>query len=252
MLLGNDAAAEKDARIWLANIEDRSNDDDHFIATRFLAELLITTGRTRDAMEILDHYLDRTTGWIHDTSDVNETFYVQQYKYLLGGMPDIAYTRLRDAWIQSENQRAGSEPPTLWVFGYAAGVRSRSQALEAMRELKGYGMPDPLTRIPRDDYYIGKMLIAAGKPDEAIPHLERASRACHAVKSPWATTMATTLLARTLDDANERDRACEMYRRLIRRWGGPNTHFVDGIAAKRRFETLRCPADLVQFLDTPR
>jgi eukaryotic-like serine/threonine-protein kinase len=147
----------------------------------------------------------------------------------------------RDAWI--ELARAGAPPPRpgdLWIRAYAAPTETTDEANVAVAALASF-LPAPVARdlTPTDASY-GKVLLLAGRADDALPHLRAAAASCLAFDDPFAHTRAYADLGRALESRGDKSGACDAYASVLARWGHATPHSVTAIAAAARSHALGC------------
>ena len=90
--------------------------------------------------------------------------------------------------------------------------------------------------------YLGAMLLAAGKPRRALPHLERATRACYLGMFPIVSTRAWLDLARAREATDDDEGACGAYRVVLERWGKATPTSRSATEARAGSARLRCLA----------
>jgi serine/threonine-protein kinase len=103
--------------------------------------------------------------------------------------------------------------------------------------------PDPRGGIELDAerVSVGRAYLLAGRVDEAVSWLERATRACNLVRFPVAATRARLWLGEAREAKGDRAGACADYAAVVRRWGGAKPRSVTAEEASRRAAALGCP-----------
>jgi hypothetical protein len=85
-------------------------------------------------------------------------------------------------------------------------------------------------------------LLLAGRTDEAIDPLRRASKMCAALDYPFVQGRAKLLLGQALEEKGDTEGACLMYGDVIRWWGNATPRSASGEKAKERAKKLGCEA----------
>jgi hypothetical protein len=85
-----------------------------------------------------------------------------------------------------------------------------------------------------------RVLALSGRTDEARPVFEMATRTCHVIDEPFASTYAHLWLGELLEAKGENDAACKAYAVVIARWGKAKKSVTAEKAAKAA-KRLRCP-----------
>jgi tetratricopeptide (TPR) repeat protein len=239
---GDANGADSLSREWVDAAIPSAEDDDHFTSVNGRGRFLIEVGRAEDARALVNEYLRRREGLVHDVFDVETLFFAEQLKYLAGGLTRDQYELSRERWVAAENQRLGNEPPITWSWAYAASVTNPSQARQALELLPRYGgVPDAITRKLADDAWIGTTYLFAGEVETAVEYLGRATRSCKAVKHPFALMLAHYQLGRAMELLGDTSKACSRYRAITERWGAEGGRFEVGRAAAKRIQALECP-----------
>jgi serine/threonine protein kinase/tetratricopeptide (TPR) repeat protein len=148
----------------------------------------------------------------------------------------------RDAWVRAA--RADAPAPRAgdaWLTAYAQPAETPDEARTALGALAWF-RPPPLPRdlAPVDALY-GKVLLLAGRIDDALPRLRAATAACLAFDEPFAQTRAFSDLGRALEATGDKAGACDAYATVLARWGHASPHSVTAAAAAARSRSLACP-----------
>jgi tetratricopeptide (TPR) repeat protein len=160
--------------------------------------------------------------------------------YREGAMPRAEFAAARDRWIAGEKAR-GTVRRYPWVDGYAIPARTDADALEAVQVLPGYALPDRLDLAPEWEGPIGRVLLRAGRLDEATAHLSRAAHSCAIFEAPFEQMAATLDLGAAYEAADNPSAACDAYRSVLGRWGRAPLSLTAG-KARVRAAALGCAA----------
>jgi tetratricopeptide (TPR) repeat protein len=148
----------------------------------------------------------------------------------------------RHAWIE-ERRSEGSQPSLIWTYAWAATAFTRDEAVRALEELPKY-LPLSMLNVTRmralnPDADIGRTYFLAGKIDEAIPYLRRASASCTVWQDPFGVLRSSLLLGRALEQRDKQG-ACDAYRKVLERWGNAKPRSVTADEARARSRELGC------------
>jgi serine/threonine-protein kinase len=91
------------------------------------------------------------------------------------------------------------------------------------------------------EFAVGRAYFLAGRIDESIPHLARASAACNALAKPFEHVQANLLLGQALESTRDVPGACKAYRAVLSRWGNAKPRSRTADAARARVNALSCP-----------
>jgi serine/threonine-protein kinase len=151
----------------------------------------------------------------------------------------------RQAWMAA---RRGAHRGLLWVYAYAAAVKTPDEARAALAVLPRYAPltslrpteDAPVADVGVPDAEIGRVYLLAGRTDEALPYLRRAAANCNVFNSPFAVTRAALHLGQALEQKGDRPGACEGYGRVLDRWGQNGQSSVTVAAAREGAVRLGC------------
>jgi serine/threonine-protein kinase len=142
----------------------------------------------------------------------------------------------RDYW--STRMPAGSRDH-LWVDLYARAAGDREGGELAVHRLGKAPIP-PFHPLEPLDARVGVALALAGQGDRAMPHLERASRACDVLIHPFEHVRAELMLGQVREQKGDRAGACSAYAGVIERWGRAIPASVTARTAQARATALGC------------
>jgi serine/threonine protein kinase len=159
-----------------------------------------------------------------------------------GGLMDAATLRARrEAWIAAFPAPRGGKGG-LVAQAYAGwDVPTREEANEAFSLMAKLGLSEPDARDASrsgSGGEIGALLLGAGRPAEAIPWLEGASRNCE-IDPPIRPRL---MLARAYEESHDRPQACAVYARVLAAWPDPRPRSLSVEAARAGWKRLGCQA----------
>jgi hypothetical protein len=87
---------------------------------------------------------------------------------------------------------------------------------------------------------LGRALVLAGRPREALPHLERAVADCRAHYGPFLDTAFHLHLGMAREGLGDKDGACSVYKVVLDRWGEAKPRSVTAEKARAQAKALGC------------
>jgi len=180
-----------------------------------------------------------------------------------GSSPDVGFTkRLSVWWVMriagepldprrrewvAEQLRLSPRSPLTWALAWALPVTNKEEANEALRALaadEGLALPrggeSMAGLIVELDGAAGHVLLLAGKPKEALPHLERTTNDCFILASPLEHVHAPLDLGAAREQTLDVAGACEAYGKIVARWGHATPRSVTAEAAREAMTRLGC------------
>jgi serine/threonine-protein kinase len=250
-LLGGDfAAAERTAVEIDAAAEPSRRESDHGAAARRLAEIYLETGRPADAGRVAEAYLGRRDAWDPDVRPEDYAMAADAFPQLCaaafkaGKMTRAELGDRRAEWMRRWTARAARYyRPHLWMHGFAETVETEADAREALSALDAQGGAATIPVFaPRalSEEAIGRTYLLAGRADEALPWLDRATRSCAVLEQPMAHTRAHLWLGMAREARHDKDGACAAYRVVAARWGKARPRSVTADKAADRARALGC------------
>lgn len=202
-------------------------------------------GAAREARELLN----RQAAWSAYLKPMNDvTPLMLRVERTAGKRSDAELQAARAEWAAKWNERLPPKSEAglrmqVWFSGFAAPASTRADAEAALQALPDYGgLPISITASadPRFDEAVGRVMLLAGRTDEAIEPLRRASKTCAALDFPFVQARARLLLAQALEEKGEKEGACQLYLDVIRWWGNSRPRSVTGEKAKEQAKKLGC------------
>ncbi len=159
------------------------------------------------------------------------------------GRPSFAMADLdarRATWVEAQ-RRSLAYAGHIWTYAYAATAETEDEAKAALALLPSFGSLSSFVYyagIP--DAEIGHAYLLAGSLDLALARLTRAAASCGAFRHPFVHTRALLELGLTHERRGSVALACEVYRRVQKRWRGAKPRSTSAETAVARMKALRC------------
>lgn len=246
---GDFAAASKLAQELRAYVLTRSDVSEHAAATFLSAEVENESGHPERAAEIAKAFLDRREAWqfgpvVHDYALADDlTPAILTFVHHTKGFSEADYSSSLDAWRTRWNTGLrGDYRPYLWVYGHAAAVATKEDAILAVKALPDYSPIPPFLpngALPRAP--VGRTLWLAGQEEEGVAYLTQASRECDIAIRPVMWIRSHAWLAEALEKKGDVAGACKELDVVLAHWGSARPRSITGEAAHARSRALGCP-----------
>jgi tetratricopeptide (TPR) repeat protein len=226
MLGGDLGTAEKLARTAYDALRGDPSAPDHGRAARTLVAILDEMGRPGDASSIAGEYLGGRDAWepsprLDDWALADEpTPRMLATRLHAGDLSLVAFERERGKTLQRYESRVVPQVRNfIWIYGYAAPTETAAEAKVAIDRLPAYLPLPPYTPLALAAADVGRAFFLAGRVDEAIPLLERATANCFPLDHPIEQTRAYYVLGQAREAEGDRTGACAAYAVVRDRWG---------------------------------
>jgi eukaryotic-like serine/threonine-protein kinase len=247
ILAGAFGAAEKRFRDLSRAAAASGDSYDHAVPAWALSVLYRETGDMTRLAAVAGEFMRRKDAWASDIGGGELPIATDVEPEMLGALRRAGklsasdFVARRDAWTARWAQQV---PPAylgyVWIYGYAATAETREDAEAAIAMLPKYA-PLPWYRPAMlADAIIGRAYLLAGRTDEALPLLERATRACNVFDDPFRTVAAYAWLGGARERAGDQAGACRAYGEVVRRWGAAKPSSVTARDARARRAALHC------------
>jgi eukaryotic-like serine/threonine-protein kinase len=200
-------------------------------------------GRPKDAAKIAETFIAKKDVWIGSSFSMNTEVPMLRVMQHGGVITQDELTKRRDDWYAraraSESGRSGT---FLWALAYADKIETAAEGKEAIEALPKDATGGSGLKIDKETFIraeLGNAFLLAGKPDEALPHLEAASNACNWLHWPVQHTHAILHLGQAHEALGQTESACEAYQRVVARWGTAQKSSARDIA-KTHLKALSC------------
>ncbi len=234
---GRFAAARASLDAWITNSASAQSDRQLATQARMGADLYIENKDRAGAEQAARAYLSRKSA-IRHPDHFDRRIVGLSLLYRSDALTAAAFRQERDAWVASE--RGTIAPLMIWHYGFADPIRTADDAREAITS-PAIAAGIPLSHGYRVDFdtAAGHAYLLAGRPRDALPFLEKATRSCHALFLPFDHTRAYLYLGKAHEALGEVAAACSAYSTVLSRWGAmPNA--VTTLAAHDSFSHLHC------------
>ncbi|HUS26904.1 MAG TPA: protein kinase [Kofleriaceae bacterium] len=142
----------------------------------------------------------------------------------------------RDAWVHElDASIGGNYHRMIWAHGYADTVATADEAAGALAALPRYE-PLPATYwFPFVYGRIGRTFVLGGRPADAMPYLERATKRC--MERDPRDFLYLGLAHQALGQSAE---ACSAFGEVVTRWGNAKPRSVTAEKARQQMAALAC------------
>jgi Flp pilus assembly protein TadD len=214
-------------------------------------EVAIETGDTARTQRIASDFVARSGGWPIEATlghGVDLSLQVARLALPIGEPPPPSFEQRRRAWID-ERFFTGAWKGDVWNYAFAATAFTPDEARGALDALRDMGPPSPAvsfggwgfsSRFGSPEADMGRVDLLAGRVDEAIEHLKRATAECSLFDSTIDHVHAALDLGRALERKGDTAGACDAYRGVLALWGHAKPHSVSADTARARTTALRC------------
>ena len=222
-----------------------ANDPNAHIHARYAGlriAIMRELGRPKDAAKVAETYVAKKDVWIGSTSAMDAEVPMLRVMQHGGLLTREAFAKRRDTWFARATANEASRVPTfVWALAYANWIETPAEAKEAIEALPSELVTSE-TKLHREGFVraeVGNTLLLAGRPKDAVPHLEVATNACNWLQWPVEHTYALLHLGQAHEAVGDLEHACQAYQRVVARWAtAPRSATRD--LAKARLKALSC------------
>lgn len=221
---GDLAKADRLAKAYEAELPATADQYDHALPARVRINVLYESEQTEEAAAAARAFLDRMDAWPPYLFAPDPSIAFHEPLYRAKQIDKAELDRQRARWVERERRRlAGTDhgPRAAWGTWSLWGgfAETREEALEAIERLPaGVALPLGSRRALSLDFALGKVYALAGRPAEALPHLERVTTTCSSLEDAMLVARARYYLGTAYEAKGERQRATEAYQRVIATW----------------------------------
>ncbi len=219
----------------------------HAETHQLLVQIYVETGQDAEAKKIADAFIKRKDAWSTPHRVDDRAIWEDPLPLMLatllhtGGLSPIDFEAKRAEWLRTwEAKTGGAYVHYLWIYGYALPAESPAEADVALKALTKYAPLPPFTPTSIAPGFVGKTQLLAGKTDDAIASLTKATSSCIALYQPVTHTRANLHLGMALEAKGDKPGACAAYRRVVDRWKAAKPRSVTTEQAKKRQAALGC------------
>ncbi|WP_394829973.1 tetratricopeptide repeat protein [Pendulispora albinea] len=217
----NDALALSDKHE--SRLQSSNDAWEHYYAALHSTYVRVELGMPAEAREAVDRFVANRTEFF-----VNHHSYVGDNSTVLNGLAAqwqlISWTEwaaIRDTRLRRHISRDDlvHGRQRAWLELYAVPATTSVAAKEALAVLPEYApILSRTQRWANEDAAVGRVYWLTGSPTMALPYFERASAACTRLDNPVQHTQMLTQYGALLEDIGQKERACEVYRRVLHYW----------------------------------
>jgi tetratricopeptide (TPR) repeat protein len=238
---GDFAAAESGARARELEVADTRGLLEHVFATLPRVEALVESGQNAEAGKAAEAFLNKRELWEPSSGPINDiSMRIVGVAARAGAISPDASRTASAAWRKHWEKAAPSpkNARAIWLWAEATTATTRVDAEAALASM-------PKEVQPTDDFIsaatIGRLYWLAGRIDEAMPLLVRASRFSAIVDEPFEVVRASFLLGEARRAKGETAAACSAYQAVLDRWGDAKPRSVTADLSRARRAALACP-----------
>lgn len=214
---------------------------------KLLAQVMLETGKMREAGDVVMRFLDRRDAWEPNPSAEDVAVAQDATPFLLFAAAEAerlsvgARMARRDTWLRDWEARVTPVARNyLWMHAYASTAYSAEEAKSALDVLSRQSPLPPFRPETLADAYVGRMYLLTGRTDDAITWLGQATQSCAALQFPFEQTRAFLWLGLAKESKGDTKGACGAYRVVLDRWGHAKPKSVTAEHARVRASTLGC------------
>lgn len=181
--------------------------------------LNLELGRNDAAAAIARGLAESSVSWVRsDFIDVPTE--VSRALYLTGQIERGEFLQRRAHDEEGLIARGGYfDPAVRWLEAYVQSIKVPEDAQLALEHRPSdRGVLDPVLRDAAVDKRVGLMFVLAGRPEDSLGPLERATRACTLYRT-LEQVQALAIYGDVLAAMGRRDAACAAYASVLNRWG---------------------------------
>jgi serine/threonine-protein kinase len=219
----------------------------HAETHQLLVQIDTETGQDPEARKIADAFIKRKDAWITPHRVDDRAIWEDPLPLMLatlahtGGLSPSDLDAKRGDWMRAwEAKTSDTYVHYLWIYGWALPAETAAEADAAMKALPKYAPLPSFTPTSIAPGHIGKVQLLAGKLDDAIASLTKATSSCIALYQPIAHTRAYLHLGMAYEAKGDKAAACTAYARVMDRWKSAKPRSVTAEQAKKRQAALGC------------
>lgn len=244
---GDLASAERRAREVEQALASEPGALAHAETHQLLVQIYLETGQDAEAKKTADAFIKRKDAWITPHRVDDRAIWEDPLPMMLsalvrtGGMSPVELDAKRGEWMRAwESKTSGAFVSYLWIYGWALPAESPAEASAALESLARYAPLPAFTPTSVAPAHVGKVQLLAGKLDDAIASLTRATSSCIALYQPAAHTRAWMHLGMALEAKGDKPSACAAYQKVVDRWKSAKPRSVTLEQTKKRQAALGC------------
>ena len=249
-LFGEFDEAAKKAKELEHLVESDPSFDARVRPALLLVEALLEAGKTKEAGDAAAEFLKRKEALWSKLSPDSLDAPVHLFEPRLirvarkaGRLTEHEWRAAQGAWMVKVQKAGLISEAMIWSMGIAMPVETQAAAEKALASMPAslLSKAGPLQAAVRlSGVHIGRALVQAGRPADALPFLRVATSSCYALDDPFLHTQAHLWLGEALEKVADPAGACAAYQTVVSRWGTAEPKSVTAEAAKARLTALAC------------
>jgi serine/threonine-protein kinase len=198
-------------------------------------------GELSRALPIVDDFVKRLPA-LTDDDPIGPRPNVLDVRHRAGHVPDADLRPQRDAWIAEATAKLPARwVNNLWFAYYGGNAHTSAEAHEALDALPRYTPLPPYKGDLGAEEVMGRVLLLAGRVDEAIPHLRSAASVCYGPDLMLPIHMhASEELGEALASQGDKDGACAAFAEVLTHLGHAKPRAVTADKAREHAKKLQC------------
>jgi serine/threonine-protein kinase len=233
-------------------IATSTSEEVHSSLTAVRIALAEETGDRAKALDLASGFEREASGWNADDPlgvRVKRLYLLHEARTLA----DPAFAEARDRLVEeASKQQGGSSPATrahLRLLADARCAETAEEASDALAHEQVASLSEP--ELSGNELGVGRLLLLAGRVEEAIPVLERLTRSCRVITSelsldsdldaPLKFLHAQLLVGQAREARGDKAGACQAYGVIQARWKDARPRSVTLDRARERTRALACP-----------
>jgi len=235
--------ADSLAKDFESKLPPSADQYDHAQPVRIRVNVLYEMEQLEESATVAKTFLDRMDAWtpFPFSADPSIGFYEPLYRN--GKIDKAELDKQRTRWMNAEKHRiSGSDqtsPRAVWLTWNIWGgfAETKEEALEAIAKMpKGVPLPVGNRRSLSMDFSVGKVYALAGRPDDALPHLQRVTESCSSLEDAMLVARARYYLGVAWEAKGQKELARAAYERVVAMW--PKTKSRTARLARERIAAL--------------
>ncbi len=255
LLDGDLARADELARKFDAALPATADAWDRAQPARVRMNVLLEQDKREEAADVAEDFLGRAQGFTPYPFAPDQTFGFYEPLYRAKRIPPSELAAQREKWLDAERARlstgrdeAREEDDAredknawpLWMVAWGALVETREEANDALAHLPPERLlPQGDRRSSVLDFNLGKTLVLAGRANDALPRLQRATETCSSFDDGMRVVRGLFYLGQAYEAKGELAAARASYGKVLAAW--PKTDARTTKSARARLRALGGP-----------
>lgn len=220
VLDGDFDAAYESATTWDRSVSPSSDGFAHWVAILARMNIDLELGRQQAASEVALMFADRSRTWL-PSEIFDATIETARALYMTSQLSRDQFVTIRNQALLTQEQIGGgyTSPAARWFDSYVQYLWSDEDVRDAIANVPTENSIDSVVHESHIDTELGHLYLRAGRIDDAIKHLRRATASCAILGLPHDHVRAYLWLGQALDATDQHEQACDAYEHVISHWG---------------------------------